>query len=244
MSLARDGFLLKSRTFPVPHAFTTRLGGVSTGPCASLNLGHRKGDPPENVAKNREIAARLAGAPPIVALKQKVGDAVVVLGASCDEGDALITNRRGVAIMSYSADCNLVLLADAKAGVIASVHASRPGTRGRIVQKSVEAMRSLGARDVVGLVGPSIGPCCYDIYGPVLDDWRTFGPQFLSDRGGKTYLDLKAANAAQLTEAGVRDVEVCDLCTFCRADWFFSSRRDGDETGRFGGMVWLAGLGG
>ncbi len=238
MTLRVDGLVLRSDRFPVLHAFTTRLGGVSVGPYASLNLGHRKGDPTENVAKNREIAARLAGSPPVLALKQKVADGVVIVGSSCDEGDALVTDRRGIGIMTYSADCNLVLLADAKAGVIASVHASRPGTRGRIVQKSVEAMRQLGARGIVGLVGPSIGPCCYDIYGPVLDDWRTFGSAFLSVRGGKTYLDLKAANAAQLQEVGVRDLEVCDLCTFCRADWFYSSRRDGDETGRFGGMVW------
>ena len=75
-----DGTLLRSDRFPVPHAFTTRLGGVSTGPYASLNLGHRKGDPAENIVKNREIAARLAGSPPIVALKQKVGDGVVTSG--------------------------------------------------------------------------------------------------------------------------------------------------------------------
>ncbi len=230
--------LLRSSRFPVPHAFTTRLGGVSAGPYASLNLGHRRGDPPANVDRNREIAARLAGSPPIVALKQKVGDGVVLLGAGGDEGDALVTDRRGVALMTYSADCNLILLADAKAGVIASVHASRPGTRGRIVRKTVDVMRQAGAREIVGLVGPSIGPCCYDVYGPVLDDWRSFGPRFLTDRGGRTYLDLKAANAAQLAEAGVRDVEVCDLCTFCRKDWFYSSRRDGEETGRFGGIVW------
>jgi hypothetical protein len=166
-----------------------------------------------------------------------VASDVVVLGSG-DTGDALVTDRPGVALMTYSADCNLILLADAEAGVIASVHASRPGTRGRIAQKAVEVMRQAGAREIVGLVGPSIGPCCYDVYGPVLDDWRTFGPRHLSDRGGKTYLDLKAANAAQLAEVGVRDVEVCDLCTFCRADWFYSSRRDGDETGRFGGIVW------
>ncbi len=240
MSLRLDGTVLRSDRFPAQHAFTTRLGGVSAGPYASLNVGYRKGDPAGNVVKNRELAARAAGAPgTVVALKQLVKAGVVVLGQG-EEGDALVTNRRGVSIMTYSADCNLLLLADVKAGVIASVHASRPGTRGRIAVKTVEAMRSLGARDIAAVVGPSIGPCCYDIYGPVLDDWRAFGARFLSERGGKTWLDLKAANAAQLEEAGVRDVDVCDLCTSCRADWFFSSRRDGDESGRFGGIAWLA----
>lgn len=239
MPLRLHGTVLRSDRFPAPHAFTTRLGGVSGGPYASLNVGYRKGDPAENVVRNRELAARAVGAPgAVVALRQQVKDGVVILGQG-EEGDALVTDRRGVAIMTYSADCNLLLLADVKAGVIASVHASRPGTRGRIAVKTVEAMRSLGARDIAAIVGPSIGPCCYDIYGPVLDDWRAFGPRFLSERGGKTYLDLKAANAAQLAEAGVRDLEACDLCTACRADWFFSSRRDGDESGRFGGMAWL-----
>jgi hypothetical protein len=65
-----DRGILRSDRFPLPHAFTTRLGGVSAGPYASLNLGHRKGDPPANVGRNREIAAHLAGSPPIVALQQ------------------------------------------------------------------------------------------------------------------------------------------------------------------------------
>jgi hypothetical protein len=210
---------------------------VSTGPYASLNLGHRKGDPPSNVARNREIAARLAGAPPIAALSQQVGDGVVVLGSGA-EGDALVTRERGVAIMTYSADCNLLLLADAEAGVVASVHASRPGTRGGIARKTVEVMRSLGARSIRAVVGPSIGPCCYDIYGPVLDDWRTFGPRFLVERAGRTFLDLKAANTAQLAAAGVSEIDVCDPCTSCRVDWFYSARRDGAETGRFGALIW------
>ncbi|MBI2922126.1 MAG: laccase domain-containing protein [Planctomycetes bacterium] len=239
MALRLDGTVIRSDRFPAPHAFTTRLGGVSSGAYASLNVGFRKGDPSENVLRNRELAARAAGAPgTIAALKQQVRDGVVVLGQA-EEGDALVTDRRGAAIMTYSADCNLLLLADAKAGVVASVHASRPGTRGRIAVKTVEAMRVLGARDIAAVVGPSIGPCCYDLYGPVLDDWRAFGPRFLSARAGKTWLDLQAANAAQLAEAGVGEIDVCDLCTHCRADWFFSCRRDGDETGRFGGIVWM-----
>lgn len=238
MALHLDGTLLRSDRFPAPHAFTTRLGGVSAGTYATLNIGFRKGDPRENVLRNREIAARAAGAPGTIhALSQKVEDGVVILGQG-DEGDALVTDRRGAAVMTYSADCNLLLLADVKAGVVASVHASRPGARGQIAVKTVEAMRLLGARDIAAVVGPSIGACCYDVYGPVLDDWRAFGPRFLSEREGKTWLDLKAANAAQLAEAGVRDIDVCDLCTSCRADWFYSTRRDGQETGRFGGIVW------
>jgi hypothetical protein len=238
MTFRLDGAVIRSDLFGAPHAFTTRLGGVSEGPYATLNVGFRKGDPAANVDRNRALAGTLAGAPGTpVALKQLVRDGVVVLGEA-EEGDALVTDRRGVAVMTYSADCNLLLLADLAAGVVASVHASRPGTRGRIAEKTVEAMHRLGARDIEAIVGPSIGPCCYDIYGPVLDDWRVFGPSFLAERAGKTYLDLKAANAAQLTGAGVRVADVCDLCTACRADWFYSSRRDGDESGRFGGIVW------
>lgn len=234
--------LLVSDSFPARHAFTTRIGGVSTGRYATLNLGMRPRENPDRVRRNQEAALRAAGAPEnLFVLSQKVASEVLVAGRDSMEGDGLVTDHPGRVLLTYSADCCLTLLADPRRKVVASIHASRPGTRGGILRNAVEVMRRLGSdpRDIAALVGPSIGPCCYDVYGPVLEDWRRFGPAHLQERDGKFFLDLKGAVRYQLEAAGVPSIEACDLCTFCRSDWFFSSRRDGEDTGRFGGLVWL-----
>jgi hypothetical protein len=225
----------------IGHAFTTRIGGVSTGLFTSLNLTNRTGDTPRNVARNRDIACQAAGAPERLAYcRQMLGAEVVFASTRKPEADAMVTDEPGLTTMTFSADCNLLLLVDRHRLAIANVHASRRGTRGEIARKTVEAMTARFGTDpsnIVAVVGPSIGACCYELNPEPWADWHTWGPQFLD--GWK--LDLKAANKAQLVAAGVPEasIEVSDLCTRCRPDWFYSYRRDGEHTGRFGAMIWL-----
>ncbi len=219
----------------IGHAVTTRAGGVSTGFRASLNLGDRPGETDANLGVNRQRAVAAAGAPPdLVLLRQVCGSEVLRAGRSGETGDALWTGHPGRTLLTLSADCCLVLLADPVRRRVASVHASRAGARGNIAGRAVAALGSDPA-NLVALVGPSIGPCCHELHGPVLEDWRAHAPS----RMDGTRLDLKGVVRDQLAAAGVRAVDSWDLCTKCRADLFFSHRRDGEGAGRFGALIWL-----
>ncbi|MBI2932356.1 MAG: peptidoglycan editing factor PgeF [Planctomycetes bacterium] len=247
MTLRLKGVVLVTESlsrFPeVGHAFTTRLGGVSQGPYASLNLAHRPDESPEHVARNRQIAGAAAGAPVerLATCNQVLGAAVVPAELEQKpDADALITDRPGISLLTFSADCCLALLYDPRRRAIANVHASRQGTRGEIGRKTVEAMTARFGTDpseLTAVIGPSIGPCCYELREETLADWRAWAPEVLDG----PRLDLKAALRGQLTAAGVApgSIETSNLCTRCRAEWFYSYRRDGERTGRFGAMIWM-----
>ncbi len=251
MTLRADGTVLfNARLASMPgigHAISTRKGGVSTGLYSSLNLAGRPDEPVEHVTENRRLLCERIGAPPerLTHCKQLLGAEVAIAHAGeRPEADALVTNERGLPILTFSADCNLTILVDPKRGVIGNAHASRPGARGEIARRTVDAMRERFASDpsdIVALVGPSIGPCCYTLRDDVAADWKSFAPQHLRERDGRVHLDLKAAVRAQLVAAGVPEssIETSELCTQCRDDWFYSYRRDGENTGRFGAVIWL-----
>lgn len=241
----------------IGHAVTTRLGGVSVGPCDSLNLGRRDADPDVNLLENRRRACAAAGArfETLTVAKQMLGNGVVRVraehagigahrpGALLEEGDALITDLPGVPLMTLSADCGLLLLADPVRRAVASIHSARDGARDNVTGATVAALvREFGSRprDLVALVGPSIGPCCHHLHGRAVQDWRRLAPARLQDRDGRPWLDLKGVLRDQLAAAGVTQVDCWDLCTRCRSDWFFSHRRDGVGAGRFAALIWLA----
>lgn len=239
--------LLRSRLlerFPeVGHAFSTRTGGVSEGPYASLNLASATGDDRERVLENRRRLCEAAGAPfPPAIPRQVLGAEVVTLHELGREADAIVTAEPGRSTLTLSADCVLVLLYDPARRAIGNVHSSRHGARGEIAKKALARMTELygtRAADVVAAIGPSIGPCCYEVREDIVRVWRGFGDRFLLDRGGRTHLDLWAAVRAQLEEAGVREIDSLDLCTKCHPEQFYSYRRDGDKSGRFGALLWL-----
>ena len=144
------------------------------------------------------------------------------------EGDALLTRHPGLAVSIRTADCLPILIADPASRAVAAVHAGWRGTAAGIVRHAVDAMRAefdTPLDQLIVVIGPGIGSCCYDVGEDVA---RQFG----LDRAGK--IDLAAANRHQLIAAGVRAerIDVLGLCTFCDPAKFHSYRRDKDAAGR------------
>ena len=239
----------------VVHGVSTRAGGVSRGPFASLNVGLHCGDDAEAVLENRRRLCEAVGVEPgsLVACRQVLGNAVAWV-TEADRGrgatdhataladtDALIADSPGVTLMAFSADCPLIALVDPTRPAIGLAHASRRGTLGQVAARTVRAMERLLRCDPAAMlagIAPSIGGCCYEVGDEVLDEARGALPhseRFFERRDGSLYLDLWAANAAQLVEAGLprEHIEVSGICTKCHADDFFSYRAAKGATGRF-----------
>jgi polyphenol oxidase len=203
--------------------FTTRRGGLSAGPYASLNLGLWSDDDPERVHDNRERVRDQAGAQRLAQGRQVHGARVVVDADGMQEADGQLTTQRGVAAIVLVADCLPVALAGPDAAGV--VHAGWRGLAGGVLEAGVAA---LGRGPVAAAIGPGIGPCCYEVG----DDVRAV---FAST---ERTLDLKAVARARLQAAGVGDIYDCGLCTACDPRRFFSHRRDRGLTGRQAGLAW------
>ena len=212
-------------------AFSTRRGGVSTGPYESLNLGILTDDDQANVERNRELVEAAVGRQ-LAWGWQVHGTEIQEWEARPDGGDHVredwhVTAREDLALLVLVADCLPVALSDGPR--VAMVHCGWRGLAGGILEKAVAHFDEPPA----AAVGPGIGRCCYEVGDEVRE---RFDPRF-SDGA---MLDLRAIADAMLRAAGVERVEHVDLCTSCRADRFFSHRRDGGVTGRQGGLVWRA----
>ncbi len=222
----------------VPHGFTTRQGGASAAPFDGLNLGDLVGDDPAAVAENwrrLEAATGLAFA----RVRQVHGARVVEAAgpsAPCEEADAVVSARPGVAACVAVADCVPVLLAAPEGRAVAAVHA---GWRGTVALAAAEGAAALARAAAVpagrlrAVIGPSIGPCCYEVSEDLAARFEAaFGPEVVRRGAGGPRLDLWAANLSALRRAGVAEVEVLGRCTACEPGRFFSHRRDGGRTGR------------
>jgi YfiH family protein len=227
------------------HGFTTRLGGVSRPPYESLNLGGSVGDDPAHVAANwtRLRAATGLG---FARVKQVHGCQVVRADRAHEpeeEADIVVTSSPGVAACVSVADCVPVLLADPRTGAVAAIHAGWRGTLARAAAVAVAALaRDFGARpgDLLAAVGPSIGPCCYDVSADLAEQFRLeFGPTVAEARAVGSRLDLWLANELTLLGVGLERarVEVLRRCTSCETDLLFSHRRGEGKTGRQVGFI-------
>ncbi len=213
--------------------FTTRAGGVSGGPYASLNLGRWTDDDPGAVAENRR---RAADGGPLAFGRQVHGTKVLTVdGTTADDAivdaDGIATAAPGVAALVLTADCLPVALATPKA--IAMVHAGWAGLADGVLEAGVQAVRAL---DPVGAlaaaIGPGAGGCCYEVGDEVaarFPDWPR--------RADRT-IDLKAIAARRLRAAGAIEVLDVERCTMCEPGVFFSHRASGGLTGRQGGLAW------
>ncbi len=231
---------------PYRVAFSTRNGGVSEGPFTSLNLGILTEDDHAHVVRNRELLCDAVGADPDSATMawQRHGanvtraDArgIVTPGTVYDHCDGLWTDERERAMLLLTADCMPIALARANEDrpALAILHAGWRGLLAGIVGAGV---RAIGARSLAAAIGPSIGPCCYEVGEEVAAPFlEAFGADVVRD--GK--LDLWTSAERALRAAGVERVDRTDLCTSCHSDRFFSHRRDHGRTGRQGVIAYVA----
>jgi len=240
----------------VPHCFTTRLGGVSKGYLASLNLGTHRGDDPENVAENYRRLGALLGfeTADVVNARQIHSDIVVRVGrehrgkltvpGASPECDALITNEPGVALYVSTADCTPILLHDPVTGAVGAVHAGWRGTAADIAGKTVRAMcREFGckAENIRAAIGPNIGICCFetdaDVPQALIAALGAEAEAHIRPKGNKYYVNLKEINACFLRRAGVKDIDISRDCTMCQPDRFWSHRYTKGNRGAQGALI-------
>ncbi len=222
-----------------PHGFTTRDGGVSEPPYDRLNLGGLVGDDPARVEENWRRLERATGLR-FARVRQVHGARVVRASgpsAPTEEADVVICAAAGIAACVSVADCVPVLLADPETGAVAAVHAGWRGTLARAAAEAVAALEAdagAQAARLLAAVGPSIGPCCYEVSEDLGARFRDEVDPAVVRGGGRPRLDLWRANARILSDAGVRPdrIEVLGRCTSCERDLFFSHRRDAGRTGR------------
>ena len=226
----------------VPHGFTTRLGGVSGGHLASLNLGNHRGDAPENVAENYRRLGEAIGFSPeqLVLTRQIHSDLVRRVGRqdaagldhrSYPECDALITNEPGVGLMIFTADCTPILLHDPVTGAVGAAHAGWRGTAAGIAAKTVAAMTAaFGCKptNIRAAIGPNIDKCCFETDADVPDAmYQALGSAvepFIRAVGNKYYVNLKGINGFFLEAAGVKHIEISTECTACMPEKYWSHR--------------------
>lgn len=238
-----------------PHCFTTRHGGVSTGSLESLNLGFHRGDRPENVHKNFSAVAHLMGfdLSRLVLTRQTHSDIVRAVTAADAAGidnhaypecDALITNTPGTALAVFTADCTPVLLHDPVTGAVGAVHAGWRGTAADLAGKTVRAMcDAYGCRpeDIRAAIGPNIAQCCFqtdaDVPEAMLAAYGSAAKDAIRTAGDKYYVNLKTLNALSLQAAGVTEIDICDICTFCQSHRFWSHRATGGDRGSQGAII-------
>ena len=224
--------MIRWRIDGVDAVVTDRWGGVSSGPYESLNLGLHVGDDPELVEENRALAVGLVGGRPdeLATCTQVHGrDVVVVDGPGhAGDADALVTTAPGIVLMVLMADCVPVLLVDAAAGVLATVHAGWRGTCADVVGATVDVMRELGATDVAAHLGPAVPVDRYEV-GPEVAaaaEEAGIGVAMVGD-----HFDLWRANEVLLRRAGVGRVDTSGC--IATGDDYFSDRAQ-RPCGRFG----------
>ncbi len=246
------------------HAVLTRIGGVSQAPYATLNLGHTVGDDLSAVEENHRRALGVVGVAPkkVVSPYQVHGAHVgivgpVHLGTVQAATDALITATPGVPLLMRFGDCTPVLFFDPVREVVGMAHAGWRGVAAGIVPATVRTLVERLGCDPVNVqvgIGPTIGPCCYQVGEEVVEAVRDAcpptsagreqEPDRIARRGpdGSWYLDLVGAVRRQLYAAGIpaTHIEESGLCTACRVDEFFSHRAERGRTGRFGILIGLA----
>jgi polyphenol oxidase len=253
-------FEILSQVPDLKHFVTARFGGVSLPPYDSLNLGLHTADKPEHVIENRALLASETGIAVdsfLYASQVHSGDVKIIDEEAIANGvllqnpqtDATITNLPGICLMVMVADCVPVLLFDRVKRVSAVVHAGWRGTIHHITRNTVNKMIDrfgCDTKDIIAGIGPSIGPCCYEVgkevKAVVQESFGTTEGYLVSQpHSEKPYFDLWYANQKQLTDLGLKpqNIETSQICTKCNHQMFYSSRADKGVTGRFAAGIFM-----
>ena len=244
------------------HAISTRHSGVSSGNYYSLNLSFQVGDDHDNVMKNHQTLSQALrfDLSSLVTCQQIHQDSIALVDKSylkkgcflpnnaIPETDALVTNVPGIILMARYADCVPLLFYDPKTHTVAITHAGWKGTLAHIGQKTVEALVKeyfCQPQNILAAIGPSIGPCCYQISSSMADqtvkEFSQTKRYFRESPNDGLYFNLWQANKEQLQSAGIKkeNIYCAELCTYCNFELFFSYRKGKGVTGRFGALIGL-----
>jgi purine-nucleoside/S-methyl-5'-thioadenosine phosphorylase / adenosine deaminase len=241
----------------VPHGFTTRIGGVSAEPYASLNLASLVSDPDADA--NTRVAENFRRVRKAIECRQHIRvqvnqvhghevwqpPAKPIRPVDAPKADAIVTDRAGLLLMVRVADCVPVLLSDKRGRVVSAVHAGWRGVIGGVVGCSVESLMGLGGvggSAVVAAVGPCIQAGHFEVGREVVSSFEDagLGNCIREDpRWEKPHIDLSAVVLHQLERAGIPadQIDTTDRCTFADVDEFFSHRRDKGKTGRQAALI-------
>lgn len=238
----------------INHAFTTRLGGVSEGEFSSMNMAFNRGDNPDSVTENYRRICKSAGFD-FESLTASAQDHNTVVRAVTAENrgvgiykprdmqsvDALITNEKGITLVTYYADCTPLFFVDTKNRAIGLAHAGWRGTVGRIGERVVERLKECygtDPADIVAAIGPAISVCCYEVDKPCADNFYALNDldssRFVFPKyNGKYMIDLLEANRQILVAAGVKseNITISDLCTNCNSELLWSHRATNGRRG-------------
>lgn len=233
--------------WPAPsrvHALiTTRSGGVSRGPYASMNLGQRVNDDPRQVEANRALLRQLLPAEPKWLIQvHGAGVADADRLSQTPEADASVARKTGTVCSVMVADCLPVLLADRAGSVVAAAHAGWRGLAAGVIENTVRAMDA-AASDLLAYLGPAIGPAAFEVGDDVRDAFLAHGDEaaaaFVARTPGKWLADLFMLARQRLERAGLTRIYGGGLCTYSDPERFYSHRRD-RITGRMAALIWLA----
>lgn len=252
-------FPLIEETGAVRHLFSTRLGGVSDGIFASMNLSYTRGDEKAAVDENyRRIAGLLGCEPEDIVCSDQTHTTNIRVVEEKDKGkgiirpkdytdiDGLITNVPGIVLATFYADCVPLFFIDTEKKAVGLSHSGWRGTVGRMGQCTIEAMqKAYGTRpeDVVAAIGPSICQDCYEVSEDVAVQFEYLSGNIVTPgkEKGKYQLDLWLANRTILEQAGILPdhIAVTDICTCHNSGYLFSHRVSGEKRGNMGAFLML-----
>ncbi len=250
-----------SQTGIVRHIFSTRLGGVSTGECSSMNMSFNRNDKRENVLENYRILCGAVGIDTdnlVLSHQTHTNNVKTVTKADCGTGikkpsfsdvDGLITNQPNVALVTQYADCTPLLFCDPVKRVIATSHAGWRGTVQLIGKVTVNQMKDefgCNPKDIIAGIGPCIGKCCYEVDDPVFNEFAKIpfidiNKILTRKENGKYMLDLVEANRQILINSGIKEenLDCSDICTCCNADELHSHRATAGKRGNLAAIIQL-----